>query len=170
MNRSGAVIGAIVVSFLLQIMVAPHVAVLGAVPSFPVLVVITLAIVEGPAAGAVSGFAAGLVLDMLGIGPIGAWALVLVLVGYVAGMLQENLFAEGWLQPLTVAVVVSVSAELAYLVVMAVLGSGAPFWRSVVAVVLPRGVYNVVLAVLFYPWLGRILRTDQSVKSFRRLA
>lgn len=170
MSRSGAVIGAIVVSFLLQVLVAPHVAILGAVPSFPVLVVITLAIVEGPAAGAVSGFAAGLVLDFLGTGPVGAWALVLVVVGYAAGMLQENLFAEGWLQPLTVAVVVSVLAELSYLVLMAVLGSGAPFWRSVVSVVLPRGVYDVVLAVLFYPWLARVLHADQPVRSFRRIA
>lgn len=170
MNRSGAVLLAIVTSFLLQVIVAPHVAILGVVPAFPVLVVITLAIVEGPAAGAASGFAAGLVLDLLGTGPVGAWALVLVVVGYVAGMLQENLFAEGWLQPVSVAVVVSVSAEIAYLIVMAVLGSGAPFWRSVVAVVLPRGVYNVVLGILVYPWLARLLRTDQSVKSFRRIS
>lgn len=162
----GAILGAIVA----QVMLAPHLALFGAVPSFPVLVVITLAIVEGPEAGAISGFAAGLMLDFLGTSPVGVWALVLVIVGYVAGLLQENLFAEGWLMPVTVAVIAGVLAELSYLIALQILGSGPEFWRSVWTVVLPRGVYNTVLVLLLYPWLARFLRSDQSMKSFRRFA
>lgn len=170
MNRFWTTAGAIVAAIVAQVVFAPHLALFGAVPSFPVLVVITLAIVEGPEAGAVSGFAAGLALDLLGASPVGVWALVLVVVGYVAGLLQENLFAEGWLMPVTVAIVAGVLAELSYLIVLDVLGAGPAFWRSVWTVVLPRGVYNTVLALLVYPWLARFLRSDQSMKSFRRFA
>jgi len=165
-STAGAIVGAIVA----QVMIAPHITLLGAVPSFPVLVVITLAIVEGPEAGAISGFAAGLALDLLGASPVGVWTLVLVVVGYVAGLLQENLFAEGWLMPVTVAVVAGLLAEFSYLIVLEILGSGPAFWRAVWTVVLPRGVYNTVLALLLYPWLARFLRSDQSMKSFRRFA
>lgn len=161
-----AIIGATV----LQVVLAPHIGILGTIPSFPLLVVITLSLVEGPVAGSVAGFSAGLVLDLLGTGPIGAWALVLTLVGYIAGMLEANVFAEGWLLPVTVALIASIITELTYLVVLIVLGIEMPFWRSVLTVVLPRGVYNAALALLVYPWLARFLRTDKSMKSFRRLA
>ncbi|MGB4593117.1 MAG: rod shape-determining protein MreD [Coriobacteriia bacterium] len=161
---------AILGATILQVMLAPHIGILGIVPSIPLLVVITLSLVEGPVAGSVAGFIAGLVLDLLGNGPIGAWALVLTLVGYIAGTLEANVFAEGWLLPVTVALIASIVTELAYLIVLIVLGTDMPFWRSVTTVVLPRGVYEAALALLVYPWLARFLRTDRTMKSFRRLA
>lgn len=170
MNRFWVTAGAILAAIIAQVVFAPHVALLGVVPGFPVLVVITLAVVEGPEVGAVSGFAGGLALDLLGTSPVGVWALVLVVVGYLAGLLQENIFAEGWLMPVTVAIVAGILAELSYLVVLQVLGSGPAFWQSVWTVVLPRAVYNTVLALLLYPWLARFLRSDRSMKSFRRFA
>ncbi|TDB39748.1 MAG: rod shape-determining protein MreD [Actinobacteria bacterium] len=170
MNRFWTGAAAIAASVVLQVMLASHIAPFGVVPSFPLLVVITLAFVQGPGSGASAGFAAGLALDLLGSGPIGAWALVLTVVGYLAGMLEANLFAEGWLLPVTVALLAGIAAEFAYLIVLSVLGVDVAFWKSVLGVVIPRGIYNSVLALLLYPWLARFLRTDRSVKSFRRLA
>ncbi|MEN6429489.1 MAG: rod shape-determining protein MreD, partial [Coriobacteriales bacterium] len=122
---------AILGATILQVMVAPHIAILGSVPSFPLLVVITLAFVEGSVAGSTAGFIAGLILDLLGSGPIGAWALVFTLVGYIAGALEANIFAEGWLLPVTVALIASLVTELVYLLVLVVLGVDVPFWRSI---------------------------------------
>ncbi|KAF0207434.1 MAG: rod shape-determining protein [Actinobacteria bacterium] len=170
MNRAWTTVGAIAIAVLLQVAVAPHIALLGVVPSFPLLVVITLAFFDGAAPGAVAGFACGLMLDLLGSGPIGAWALVLSVVGYMTGMLEANVFAEGWLLPVTVALIAGLVAEFSYLVVMLVLGLEINFWSTLWQVVLPGGVYNSVLALLLYPWLARFLRTDRSVRSFRRLA
>ncbi len=170
MNRFWTAAGAIAASVVLQVMLASHVAPFGVTPSFPLLVVITLAFVQGPGSGASAGFAAGLALDLLGNGPVGAWALVLTVIGYLAGMLEANLFAEGWLMPVTVAMIAGIAAEFAYLLSLSVLGVDVSFWKSVIGVVIPRGIYISVLAMLLYPWLARFLRTDRSVKSFRRLA
>lgn len=153
-----------------QVVVAPHLRVAGVVPNFPLLVVITLALVHGADQGAIAGFAAGLVLDLLGSGPVGAWAFVLTLVGYIAGLFEANIFAEGWLLPFTAALLAGLAAELAYLLVLIVLGGDLPFWRSVSAVVLPRGMYNAVLALAAYPWLARAVRPDRQIRSFRRVA
>lgn len=157
-------------AFVLQVMFAPHMAILGVVPSLPLLVVITLAFVEGPSAGAIAGFVAGLLLDLLGTAPVGAWALVLTVTGYTTGMLQENLFAEGWLAPVTVAVIAGLVADASYLLVLVIVGAGPAFWASLGGVVLPRALYNAVLVLLAYPWLARFLRPDRAMKSFRRLA
>ena len=170
MNRWWTTVGALLAAFVLQVMFAPHLAIFGVVPSLPLLVVITLAFVEGPSAGAVAGFVAGLMLDLLGTAPMGAWALVLSVTGYTSGMLQENLFAEGWLAPVTVAVIAGLVAETSYLIVLAVVGAGPAFWASLGTIVLPRALYNAILVLLAYPWLARFLRTDRSMKSFRRVA
>lgn len=170
MKRWWTTVGALVAALILQVALAPHMAIGNVVPNFLVLVVITLSFVEGPSAGAAVGFAAGLLLDLLSTGPVGAWALVLSATGYAAGLLQENLFAEGWLAPVTVAVIAALISDFAYLLVLTILGVGPSFWDSLLRAVLPRAVYNAVLVLLAYPWLARFLRSDRSVKSFRRLA
>jgi len=169
-GRTWATAGSLIAAAVLQVMIAPHISIGGVVPSVPLLVVITLAFIEGPGAGSVAGFSGGLLLDMLGTGPIGAWALVLTLVGYLAGLLSENVFAEGWLLPVTVALLAGLAAEFFYLLALAVLGVGVPLGSALLSVVVPKGVYNAGLALLLYPWLARFLRTDRSIKSFRRLA
>lgn len=151
-------------------MLAPHLSIGGAIPNVPLLVVVTLSFVEGPSAGAIAGFVAGLLLDLLSTGPVGAWALVLSVTGYTAGMLSENLFAEGWLAPVTVAIIAGLLADFSYLLAVTILGVGPAFWQSLVRAVLPRALYNAVLVMLAYPWLARFLRADRSMKSFRRLA
>lgn len=170
MRRHWTTAGALLAAVILQVMLAPHLSVAGTVPSIPLLVVITIAFLEGSATGATVGFAAGLALDLLGTGPVGSWALVLTVAGYVSGMLQQNVFAAGWLQPVTVAAIAGLLAETVYLVVLIVLGVGPGFLESIVSVVLPRAVYNTLLVMLVYPWLARFMRSDRPVKSFRRLA
>jgi len=169
MNKWVPTIAALVGALLLQVAVAPHLAIGGVVPNVFILVVLTLALLEGPNAGAASGFAAGLLFDLLGTGPVGAAALVLAVTGYIAGSLSEHMFAEGWLMPVTVVFIAGLSAEVAYALVLAVLGAGNPFWTSLVTVILPAAVYNGALALLLYPWLARFLRKDRPMPTFGRI-
>jgi rod shape-determining protein MreD len=170
MNRSLPVAGALAAGVVLQVALAPHLAVFGVVPNIIFLVVVTVALTQGPVAGGVSGLVGGLVFDLLGVSVVGPYALVLSVVGYSAGMLSANLFAEGWLLPVTVVAVASLSAEITYGVVLAVLGTGVPFWHSLVTIMLPGALYQTVLAVIAYPLMARVLRTERPMKSFRRLA
>jgi rod shape-determining protein MreD len=169
-NRFWPTAAALLGAMILQAGVAPHLAVFGVVPNLLLLVVVTLGLVEGPVAGSVAGFIAGLLLDMLGTAVIGPWALVLCVVGYVAGTLSANMFAEGWLLPVTVVFVASLIAELSYGLLLAVLGVGGPFVLVFTRIVGPAATYNTALAILAYPWLARVLRQSPSMTEFRRLS
>ncbi|MDP2181457.1 MAG: rod shape-determining protein MreD [Actinomycetota bacterium] len=169
-NKAIPAIVAILGAALLQVAIAPYIAIGGIVPNLLLLVVVTLALVEGPRSGASAGFAAGLAFDLLGSGPIGPMALVLAIVGHVTGSLQANMFAEGWLLPTTVVFFGGLVAEVSYGLVLMLLGSGAPFWAMLGHVMLPGAVYNGALALLIYPWLARLLRRDRPMQTFRRLA
>jgi cell shape-determining protein MreD len=122
---------------ILQVGVAPHLAIGGVVPNFVLLVVVTL-------------------------------ALVLCVVGYVTGMLQERLFAEGWLLPVTVVFAASLFTALGYWAVSSIAGEGGAFGATVLRIVLPSAIYNTVLAVLVYPWLARLLRREPAVETVRQ--
>lgn len=169
MRKALPAIAAITVATLLQIGVAPYMAIGGVTPNFLLLVVVTLALVTGPTEGAAAGFAAGLIFDLLGTGPVGPAALVLCITGYLAGLLHEQMFAEGWLLPLTVLGVAALGAEVAYALVLSVLGAGGPFVVTLFTKILPAAVYNTALALLIYPWLARFLRRDRAMTTFRRL-
>jgi len=162
--------GALLAAVVLQVALAPQIAVFGVVPNFIFLVVVTLALVEGPVAGGVCGFVGGLLFDLLGTSVVGPYALVLTLVGYVAGMLSASMFAEGWLLPVTVVAIASLITEITYAIVLAVLGVATSFWSSLFTLMLPSALYHTVLVVLAYPWLARVLRPERQIKSFRRLA
>jgi len=168
-NRALPTIAALFVAAVLQAALAPYVSIGQVVPNFLLLVVVTIALVEGPGAGAAVGFSAGLIFDLLGSGPVGPMLLVLTLTGYFTGLMHENMFAEGWLLPLTVLAIATLSAEVAYGLILILLGSGAPFWSTFLTKMLPAAVYNTALALLIYPWLARFLRKERPITTFQRL-
>ena len=170
MSRVLPTIAAILAAALLQAGLAPYLAIGGVVPNFLLVVVVTLALVEGPAAGASAGFAAGLIFELLGSGPVGPMVLVLTVTGFMAGLLHENMFAEGWLLPLTVLAIASIASTLAYGLMLDLLGAGGPFVLTFFTKILPEALYDTALGLLIYPWLARFLRQDRPMTTFRRLA
>jgi rod shape-determining protein MreD len=97
----------VALAVVLQVTVFPHVAWDGIVPNLALLVVVGAALVRGPQFAAVLGFAAGAVIDLAPPADhiAGRWALALVVVGYVAGRVRQDL------KPTAGAVVLTVAAS-----------------------------------------------------------
>lgn len=161
---------AILGAFLTQVALVPYVAIAGVMPNALLLGAVTIALVKGPRAGLLAGFASGLLFDFLGTAPIGAGALVFCVVGFIAGSVQENMFAEGWVVPLIVVFVATLVAEAGYMLVLTVLGEGGITIGGVLSRAVPAGLYNAALALLVYPWVARFLRREKPMTTFRRLA
>lgn len=77
----------------------------GTGPDLVLLVVIGLALICGPTAGAVMGFGAGLLVDLMppSVTEVGRWAMVLCIVGYLAGQVQLDVRRSVWVIMATVA-------------------------------------------------------------------
>ncbi len=86
-----------------------------ATPDLVLVVVVGIALVLGPSGGAVAGFAGGLMLDTVppAVGAIGRWALILCLVGWIAGRLSDSVDRSVFL-PLVIVAASSLAALLAY--------------------------------------------------------
>jgi len=160
---------ALLAAVILQVAVAPHITIAKVVPNFVLLVVIAVALLQGSRMGTVVGFSAGLIFDLIGTGPIGVAALVFCFVGYISGSLHENMFAEGWRLPVTVAFFASLFAEGMYVLALRLIGENVSVLSALIEVVIPSSIYNGLLAVVSYSLLARILRQDKRVTTFRRI-
>ena len=94
-------------ALILQVSLFPHFAWQGVVPNLCLLVVVGAALTRGPQTAVLLGFLAGLALDLAPPADhvAGRWALALVVVGYVAGRVRQDV------RPTAVAVVGTVAAS-----------------------------------------------------------
>ena len=105
--RMGVAFVVVSVALVLQVSFFPHVAWQGIVPNLCLLVVVGAALTRGAQFAAVLGFLAGVALDLAPPADhvAGRWALALVIVGYVAGRVRQDV------RPTALAVVATVAAS-----------------------------------------------------------
>jgi rod shape-determining protein MreD len=105
--RAVAAFLAVCLAVVLQVSVFPHLAWQGIVPNLCLLVVVGAALTRGPQFAAVLGFVAGVALDLAPPADhvAGRWALALVVVGYLAGRMRQDV------RPTAMAVVATVAAS-----------------------------------------------------------
>ena len=94
MRQALPTIGAVIAAAFLQAALGPYMAIGGVVPNLMLLVVVTLALVEGPVAGCTVGFACGLIFDLLGSGPVRGFAVVHCL-GILTSMFSAVVVSRG---------------------------------------------------------------------------
>lgn len=150
--------GLVVLALVLQVAVLPHVAWDGIVPDLCLLVVVAAALVRGPTFAATLGFFAGLLLDLAPPADhvAGRWALALVVVGCVAGLMRQ----DTRMQLTTVVATVAASSFVGtsvYALSGVVLGDAVGSPADLVRVVLVALLWDVVLTPLVLPGLMRLL-------------
>src|SRR3954454_11265160 len=155
--RVGVAAALVVVALVLQVAVFPHLAWEGIVPNFCLLVVVAAAIVRGPAFAVTLGFCAGLMLDLAPPADhvAGRWALALVVVGYVAGLMRQDT------RPSATTVVATVAASSfigtsVYALSGLVLGDAVAGTGDLVRVVLVALLWDVLLTPLVLPGVMRL--------------
>jgi rod shape-determining protein MreD len=105
--RMAAAFLVVSLALVLQVSLFPHFAWEGIVPNLCLLVVVGAALTRGPQFAVVLGFLAGVALDLAPPADhlAGRWALALVVVGYVAGRVRQDV------KPTAVAVIATVAAS-----------------------------------------------------------
>ena len=156
--RVAAAAGLVVVALILQVAIFPHLAWEGIVPNFCLLVVVAAALVRGPAFAATLGFFAGLMLDLAPPADhvAGRWALALVVVGYVAGMMRQDTRPSASTVVATVAVSSFVGTSV-YALTGIVLGDAAAGSGDLVRVIVVALLWDVLLTPLVLPGVMRLL-------------
>ncbi len=140
-----------------------------AAPSLVTAAVIGVAMACGRTAGPVAGFCAGLALDVLppADGLVGASALALVVVGYLAGRVRD----PRGLAPLQLLAVVAGLAMLAgagQWLLATILSAGAPGPGQVLPALLISSVLTGIVGLAVVPGIGAAVRRAGGTERRRR--
>lgn len=156
--RLAVATGLVVVALVLQVAVLPRFAWDGIVPNFCLLVVVAAALVRGPSFAATLGFFAGLLLDLAPPADhvAGRWALALVVVGFVAGLMRQDTRPSASTVVATVAVSSFVGTSV-YALTGVVLGDGVAGSGDVARVIVVALLWDVLLTPLVLPAVTRLL-------------
>jgi rod shape-determining protein MreD len=159
---------AIFTALLLQTAVFPKVTLAGAKPELMYMVVIIIAMLDGPSVGAVIGFSGGMAQDFLQNAPKGVTALTLTLLGYTVGLARTYIVTPSPLLPMMLVGLGTFAGLLFYGVVSALIGQLSTGWLYLFRVAFFSGIYNGLLTPVFYPLLKRISEGDRSRSLFGR--
>lgn len=158
-SNTRVIVVVIAISALLQIALAPNVAIRGAIPNFLLVAVVCVAMLTDSRTGCLVGFFCGLLFDLVGIGPLGVMTATLTLVGYLTGYFAKNLITESLTATMIFLVVCALISELIYCIFLAITGEVASFGQSLYMRVLPSAVYDTIFAAICFPLVRRYLKT-----------
>lgn len=164
-NRTLLSVTLVVVALVVQVSVLSRLQLPGAVPDLLLLVVVALALVYGHVSGAIIGFGAGLLADLAPPADhaVGRYALVLCLIGYLAGLAKpDNGQLRTALGPMVVVVGAAVTTTLLYAGVGALVGDTAARHVGLTNLVVTAAIYDLLLAPFTVPLIMALARRAEN--------
>jgi rod shape-determining protein MreD len=157
-NIFARLVAIVVLGLLLQLSFFSQVALFHTSPDVLPAIVVSLGLLGGTLAGAVAGFWVGLLLNCLLVEPLGGGSLVLLGVGYLAGLFRERFEIHSPLVPPLLCMGFTLVAELGFGAVELMLGSGGTISGLAIRDVLIKSVFAFFLGWPIYLGLRRALR------------
>jgi rod shape-determining protein MreD len=143
---------------LLQLSFFSRVAFFHTSPDLLPSLVVSFGLLGGTMTGVVTGFSVGLLVDCLLVEPLGASSLVLLGVGYLAGLFRERFEIHSPLVPPLLCMGLTLVAELGFGVLQLLLGFEATVSILVVREILIQSIFAFFLGWPIYLGLRRALR------------
>ncbi|WP_405447382.1 rod shape-determining protein MreD [Streptomyces erythrochromogenes] len=155
----------VVVALVIQVTVLGRLQLPGAVPDLLLLTVVSLALAYGHVSGALIGFGAGLLADLAPPADhaAGRYALVLCVIGYVAGLVRPDggRFRSAW-GPMLTVVAAAIGSTLLYASVGALVGDTAARHVGLTGLVFTATLYDLLLAPFTVPWIMALARKAEN--------
>ncbi|HVR13394.1 MAG TPA: rod shape-determining protein MreD, partial [Gaiellaceae bacterium] len=140
---------------IVQVTIVSEIGILGGSPDLVLVTLVAVALTQGSIFGAVTGFWAGLLLDVARLGTLGFTSLLLTLAGFWIGRYGETTARDRFHAPYTSVAVVTVLYTFAALALRFVLGDPAP--AGAVLSGLPASVLlNLILTWPVYTFVRRL--------------
>jgi rod shape-determining protein MreD len=148
----------VVVAVLLQLSFFSRVALFHTSPEVLPALVASFGLLGGSMSGAVTGFSVGVLVDCLLVESVGGTSLVLLGIGYLAGLFRERFEFHSPLVPPLAIMCLTLFAQLGYALVQLMLGIDAPVSLLIFRDIVLKSVYAFFLGWPIYLGVRRALR------------
>jgi rod shape-determining protein MreD len=147
-----------IVGVLLQLSFFSRIEVFHTSPDILPALVVCLGLLGGSMTGAVTGFSIGLLVDCLLVEALGITSLVLLGVGYFAGLFRERFEIHSSLVPALLCMGLTLLAELGFAAIQLMLGVDAELSSLLLRDMLLKSIYAFFLGWPIYIGMRRLLR------------
>ncbi len=159
-NRQLFLMVVIALAFVFQMSVLPQFKLLGVQPDLILVVAIVVAVQDGPIAGAVVGFAGGMLQDMVSPQVMGVSALTKTLAAFLAGVMKDVFMTYSILLPVLLVFFLTFFELLLNQGVLVVLGQ-EKLVPVKAGLLFAAALYNVLAVLVIYPLLRRFRFPDK---------
>lgn len=143
---------------IIQTTAMPHLTILGVKPDLVLLMVISWSLLRGSKEGLIWALIGGIGLDLASGAPFGISVVALVALSLLAGLGELSVFRTHIALPLIATLIATLVYDLFFLLLLHVWTGSVAWTDSLVKVVLPSTLFNVLLSPLVYKalyWLHR---------------
>ena len=150
---------------ILQLTVAPYIAIFGIKPNFFISFVVLIALLKGSGAGMVAGIVLGTVWDNYSVTGFGMYMFLMSLLGLLVGVFKKHAFRENYFVSCVVVFVATFAYEsVTYIVTVLSHFFDVGFvafmgyiWNALIKVILFEALYNLVGIVFLQFAFGKII-------------
>lgn len=136
----------------------PHLTILGVKPDLVLLMVISWSLLRGAKEGVIWALVGGMGLDLVSGAPFGISTAALLTLSLLAGLGELGVFRTHIALPLIATLIATLAYDLFFLLLLQIRGCSIAWTESLVKVVLPSALFNVLLSPFVYKalyWLHR---------------
>ena len=156
---------AAIVAVLLQVFIAPHIAIGYALPNFAAVLCLSAALVRYEFSNPAIPFVLGLVFDLVSGGPVGAMAFALTVLVTFETWLYEHLRNDTIFMAVAVLGICVLLTEMLYGMVFLLFGYASGALEAFVYRSLPCAVYDFVLALILYVVMSRFFTGETATRT-----
>lgn len=146
----------LLVCIVLQSALLPFLRIVGVQPDMLMILVVSVALLAGSSTGMTVGLAGGLILDILYGASVGYNAFVYMIIGYLAGLLNDKLYLGKIILPSVFVFLSVLFRGLLMSVYLFFNNLSIPLYQGFAVVVLPEAIYTLLLMPLFFYCMTRL--------------
>jgi len=128
----------------------------GVKPDLALIVLVFVAVRRGSMTGQVTGFASGLLEDLVSLSPVGFHALARTVIGFLYGRMEGNIFLDPILMPLLLTITATILKGLLSSFTVLLFALAAPGFQVFAGPLWIEVGYNALLAPFLFALLGLI--------------
>lgn len=167
MSLSRRFIVLLISGWLIQSTLVPYISVGKAMPDLVLILIATYSFLEGPTPGGFAGFSGGVLQDLLLVRSFGLNILSKTVIGYLAGLVERNLFGSARILPTIAMFAVSISSQLIFVFLSFVIGEGIELKPAILNVIIPSALYTGLITFFIFKPITRILSHERRETVFK---
>lgn len=146
----------IIVCYVLQSSLYQFISLANVMPNLLLILVVSIAYMRGKTEGMITGFFSGLLVDIQFGSLIGLYALLMMIIGYVAGFTNIIYSRDDYTLPMFFIAIADFVYQFLYYIVEFLIRGRLDFPYYLRAIILPEMIYTVAAAVIEYKLLHMI--------------